>query len=179
MEDWNVVVTVCEAHFEEACDYLESIAHVSSTDYYNVLVMHVEETEGLLERIASDMQCVPSLHSAISRVIPLTRTFSFKAAPELEQKAGHVIRDWAPKLAEKSFYIRMHRRGLRGEVDSEKEERRLGEMAIEAVRENGSWCNVDFGDPDAVVAVETVGERGGLSLWSREELEKYPFLELD
>jgi tRNA(Ser,Leu) C12 N-acetylase TAN1 len=40
-------------------------------------------------------------------------------------------------------------------------------------------ASIDFQDPDAILAVETVGQRGGLSLWTREQLRTYPFLGLD
>ena len=33
-----------------------------------------------------------------------------------------------------------------------------------------------FEDPDCVLLIETVGQRGGLALWTREELKRYPFL---
>ena len=34
-------------------------------------------------------------------------------------------------------------------------------------------------DPDAILAVETIGTEGGMSLWTREDLTAYPFLGLD
>ena len=43
----------------------------------------------------------------------------------------------------------------------------------------GTIGKISFEDPDAVVSLETVGPRVGLSLWTREELERYPLLHLD
>jgi tRNA(Ser,Leu) C12 N-acetylase TAN1 len=43
----------------------------------------------------------------------------------------------------------------------------------------GTPARVTFEDPDFIVAVETVGQRAGMSLWSREELQRYPFVRLD
>jgi tRNA(Ser,Leu) C12 N-acetylase TAN1 len=37
---------------------------------------------------------------------------------------------------------------------------------------------VVFDDPDAILSVDTVGDRAGLALWTREELRRYPFLGL-
>ncbi len=36
-----------------------------------------------------------------------------------------------------------------------------------------------FEDPDALVAIETVGQRAGVSVWTREELRRYPFIRVD
>ena len=137
MKDWNVVITVDEEGFEDACDYLENISHVSSTDYYNVVVMEVDDIPGLLERIRRDMEGLGDLRSVISRVLPVTRTFAFSNGPEFEQRAAAIVREWGPDLEDKSFYVRMHRRGFRGDIDSEQMERRLGEVIIETVQERG------------------------------------------
>lgn len=40
-------------------------------------------------------------------------------------------------------------------------------------------ARVDFDDPDFIVVLETVGQRGGMSLWSREQRQRYPFVNLD
>jgi hypothetical protein len=43
----------------------------------------------------------------------------------------------------------------------------------------GNPGRITFADPDAILALETVDCRAGLSLWSREDLQRYPFLHLD
>jgi hypothetical protein len=50
---------------------------------------------------------------------------------------------------------------------------------LEALRATGSPGRIVFDDPDAVVVVEAVGDRAGLSAWGREDLQRYPFLHLD
>ena len=52
----------------------------------------------------------------------------------------------------------------------------LAGLILESLEKRGEPGHVTFEDPDAVLAVETVGGRAGLSLWNREERERYPFL---
>jgi tRNA(Ser,Leu) C12 N-acetylase TAN1 len=55
----------------------------------------------------------------------------------------------------------------------------LSDALLEATGEAGRPGHITFEDPDAIVAVETVGTQAGLSLWMREDLKRYPFLRLD
>ena len=59
------------------------------------------------------------------------------------------------------------------------EERFLDTYLLEALEMAGTRGEITFDDPDAILALETVGPRAGLSLWTREELERYPLLHLD
>ena len=38
---------------------------------------------------------------------------------------------------------------------------------------------IGFEDPDAVIDIETVGNRAGISLWTREDLQRFEFLRPD
>jgi tRNA(Ser,Leu) C12 N-acetylase TAN1 len=38
---------------------------------------------------------------------------------------------------------------------------------------------VKFDDPDAIVMIETVGERAGVSVFTREDKQRCPFLRFD
>lgn len=49
----------------------------------------------------------------------------------------------------------------------------------EALEARGTPARIDFSDPDAILAVETVGQRAGLSLWSREVIARHPLPGLD
>jgi hypothetical protein len=55
----------------------------------------------------------------------------------------------------------------------------LDKVLLEALAQAGTPGQITFDDPDAIVAVETVGNRAGLALWTREDLQRYPFLNLD
>jgi tRNA(Ser,Leu) C12 N-acetylase TAN1 len=73
----------------------------------------------------------------------------------------------------------MHRRGHRGELGSLSEERFLDGVILEKTAELGRAATMGFADPDFVIDIETVDDRSGLSLWSREERVRFPFLGID
>ncbi len=58
------------------------------------------------------------------------------------------------------------------------EERRLGDAILAALAGSHAAAQVSFEDPDAVVVFQTVGQRAGLAVWMRQDLERYPFLHL-
>jgi hypothetical protein len=73
----------------------------------------------------------------------------------------------------------MCRRGFKGRLSSMDEEHFLDGHLLGLLERAGTPGRITFDDPDAIISVETVGPRSGLSLWTREELARYPFLGLD
>jgi tRNA(Ser,Leu) C12 N-acetylase TAN1 len=176
MKDWNVVVSVREGLFPQALKLLEEYGLVTKTDFFNVLVMKVDDVRALLEALR---QRDPASLSCISRLIPVTHTFSFQSPEEFEAKAKETVLTWVPELAGRSFYVRMRRRGFKGRLSSAGEERFLDDILLEALEKRGSTGHIRFEGPDAVIAVETVGPKAGLSLWEHEDMERYSFLRID
>lgn len=176
--DWNVVVTVNE-QFDRAEEELRALGSVARTEYFNVLVMEVEDRAAFLEDLESLGRMVPDLlGECLARIEPAQHAFRFQSADEFEEKAAAVVRERAPELAGRSFHVRMHRRGFGDQLSSGEEERELAGIVYETLEEEGlEEPGVDFDDPDAVLVVETVSNRAGISLWTREDLERYPFLD--
>ena len=87
----------------------------------------------------------------------------------------------ADRIAGGSFHVRLHRR--RGDspvkLSAQIEERYLNDTILRRLRELGQLGCLDFQDPDYVIDIETVGERAGMSLWSRDDLKRFPFLRVD
>ncbi len=177
--DWNVVASVHERGFVRACELLGELGRVSRTEFYNVLVMKVEDVRGFLEALRRLIDETPDAHAFLARVVPVTRTFTFQTPQEFETKAVDAAAPWAAELAGKRFHVRMRRRGFKGKISSQDEERFLDAFLLRLLEEAGTPGRIDFEDPDAIIAVETLGQRAGLSLWRREELERYPFLRVD
>jgi tRNA(Ser,Leu) C12 N-acetylase TAN1 len=111
--------------------------------------------------------------------MPASETFIFQSAAEFEARAKEIVCTWLPRLAGRTFHVRMHRRGLKEHMASHAEERFLDEALLHALEQTGTPARIDFTDPDVVIDVETVGQRAGLSLWTREDLHRYPFLKVD
>ncbi len=171
--DWNVVVTVAEQSFREAVTLLRKWGTVRRTDYYNVLAMKVADTHAFLADFSAAVADSPGVLNFVSHVAPAHETFDFATAEEFETRAQALALGWAPKLAGKSFHVRLHRRGFKGVLSTPREERFLDETLLAALKGSG---RIDFEDPDFVIQIETIDGRAGMSLWTRDELQRCPFL---
>ncbi|MDJ0591652.1 MAG: THUMP domain-containing protein [Pleurocapsa sp. MO_226.B13] len=179
MFHWNVVVNLHEHGFRRAFNLLQGLGAVYTTEFLNVLVMEVSNIPRFLETLNTWVSDDPSLLKLISRIVPVTTTFSFQSPAEFETKAKEAVLYLLPSLAGKSFHVRMHRRGFKGSLSSHDEERFLDKIILEELGKMSNPGHITFEDPDAILVVETVGQQAGLSCWNRENLQRYPLLRLD
>lgn len=179
MRDWNVVVTVREGGYQRARELLAPYGPVKATEYYNVLVMRVEDVEDFTAALAARATDEPELLRDLSRVMPVSATFLFQRPEEFEYHAKESCLPWLDSLAGRTFHVRMHRRGFKGSLSSQDEERFLDGFILSELDRRGAPARITFEDPDYILVVETVGQRAGMALWSREDLQRYPFLHLD
>jgi tRNA(Ser,Leu) C12 N-acetylase TAN1 len=179
MRDWNVIISIYQDGFRRALRALETFGSVEPSPYHNVLVMKVDEPMALLDAVERRTEEIPALYDAISRVAPAQRAFEFHSAEEFRDKARDVLREWVPQLAGRSFHVRFHRRGARFDLGSAETERYLDDVILDALREAGTPASISFTDADAVIAIDTIDERAGFALWTREDLTRHRLLRPD
>ncbi|HXV62017.1 MAG TPA: THUMP domain-containing protein [Vicinamibacteria bacterium] len=179
MRDWNVVATTRDGTFRRARELLSPAGSVSRTQFYNVMVMRVPEVEGFLDWLVGEWSKGPRFPDTIAHVRPARQAFVFHSPEEFEAKARELVLSWAPKLAGKAFHVRLHRRGFKGRLSTPEEERFLDEVLLERLSSNGTPARVTFDNPDTILAIDTVGERAGLGLWTSEERRRFVFLGVD
>jgi tRNA(Ser,Leu) C12 N-acetylase TAN1 len=179
MKDWNVVVTVAENGFKDCFSLLSKYGSVEKTPFRNVLTLKVEDIVAFLESFLQDMQANPAYRQVFCRVIPCTHGFFFQTVEAFEEKAKQCIQAFLPQMAYRSFHVRMHRRGFHGTIRSQQEASLLGDYLDEQLSLQDAVGKVTFDDPDVILDVEIVAQQAGLSLWSREQRKRYPFLKLD
>lgn len=179
MRDWNVVVTIHEGHFNQAVPLLEQFGPISRTNYFNVLVMKVADVGQLLQDVERGLQASPVLGQVISRLLPASVTFNYQTPAEFELKATQAVEPWVPQLASSHFHVRMHRRGFKERLSSQNEERFLDHFLMGKLEAEGVPGSIDFEDPDFIIDIETVDQRAGVALWTRDQRRHFPFLKLD
>ena len=138
MLHWNVVVNLHEHGFRRAFKLLQGLGAVYTTEFLNVLVMEVSNIPRFLETLNAWLSDEPSLVKLISRIVPVTATFSFQSPEEFETKATEAVLYWMPQLAGQSFHVRMHRRGFKGRISSHDEERFLDKILLEELEKRAT-----------------------------------------
>jgi tRNA(Ser,Leu) C12 N-acetylase TAN1 len=173
------VISIYQDGFRRALRALQELGPVRRSPYYNVLVMKVDDPMALLEAIERRTEDSPALYDAISRVAPALRGFTFQSAEEFEAKAKSIVLEWSPRLAGQSFHVRLHRRGVRGDLRTPDTERLLDDVLLDATRATGRPGRISFTDPDAVIAIDTIDDVAGIALWTREDLARHRLLRPD
>jgi tRNA(Ser,Leu) C12 N-acetylase TAN1 len=179
MKDWNVIISVNEKGFSQAINILKEFGPISKTEFFNVLVMKVEDMAEMCDILKKRLEENPSFLSFLSRLIPVTKSFTFQTPDEFEQKVKETMSEWSLQLEGKGFHVRMHRRGFKGKLSSLEEEKMLDELLLELTKEGGNPSHITFEEPDVIISIETVAHRAGLSLWTREDLQRYPFVRVE
>lgn len=174
--DWNVVVTLAESTLHDARRLLRKWGVVRRTRHFNVLAMTVTDPLTFFNEFDAAVRQSPGILNFVSHVIPAQATFNFDTVDSFEAQARDVALGWATRLAGKSFHVRLHRRGFKGVLSTPDEERFLDEALIGALITAGTPGRIGFDDADALVQIETIDARAGISLWTRDELKRCCFL---
>ncbi len=174
-----MIVTIYQEGFRRALRALQDIGLAERSPYHNVLVMKVDDPMAVLEAVERLTEERPALYDAIARVAPATRTFDFSSAESFKDNAKSIALEWLPSLTGKSFHARLHRRGPKLDLHTPDVERFLNDVIIEATAKAGPPARISFTNPDAVIVIDTIDDRAGLAMWTREDLTRHRLLRPD
>jgi tRNA(Ser,Leu) C12 N-acetylase TAN1 len=176
MRPWNALVTARGDRLPQARRVLRALGRVEATGFYNVLTMNVDDPEHLVERLERLFAEHPGAVESVAHIFAAERCFEFSSAAEFESKAREATLAWVPRLAGKSLHVRVHRRGRKGTLVSQEVERAIADALLTAIQETGNPARVAFDDPDAIVLIETIGDRAGMALLTRDDYRQHPLL---
>jgi len=179
VKDWNLIVTIYQQGFRRALRALQDIGPTERSPYHNVLVMKVDDPLAVLEAVERLTEERPALYDAIARVAPAMHTFDFSSAESFKDNAKSIVLDWFSSLTGKSFHARLHRRGPNLDLHTPDAERLFNDVIMAATTKAGMPARISFTDPDAVLVIDTVDDRAGLALWTREHLSRHRLLRPD
>ena len=179
MKDWNLVVTIFQDGYRHTLRALRVLGSIERTPYHNVLAMKADDPVKILEAIELKTQESTALYDAISRVSPAIHNFDFQSAEEFLEKTKSVLAAWSPQLTGRSFHVRFHRRGPKYDLVTQQTEHSLNKTILEATGKLGAQGKLSFTDPDVVIAIDTIDDRAGLALWTRDDLSRHRLLRPD
>jgi len=179
VKDWNIIVTIYQQGLRRALRALQDIGPAERSPYHNVLVMKADDPIVVLTAIERLTDERPALYDAIARVAPAMRTFEFQSTETFNNNARTVMFEWLPNLAGRSFHTRLHRRGSKLDLRTPDAERLFNDAMVVATTTAGTPAHISFTDPDAVVVIDTIDDRAGLAMWTREDLARHRLLRPD
>ena len=177
MRDWNLLVTIVPGpqHVHQVLAHLRNLGRFVLSQFMDVCLGHVRDVPEFLDRIQAARVSGQEWASAIGRVIPLQCTFTF--APEsLEDQLKDAVVPLVAQMRAGSFHVRLERRGMAGKIPTQQIERAVADHIFALASAQGIPLETDFDHPDYVVVAETVGERAGVALLTRELSSRYPFV---
>lgn len=176
---WNLVATVHRESWREALGILGRYGRVRKTAYYNVVVMAVEDPRAVAEDLGARVAAEPGLMNFLSRVVPLETAFELGPLERVEERLAEAFAPTLPRLAGRSFHVRVHKRGPGKALSGHGLERALGDRLLAELAARGTPGRLAFDDPDLILVVEIVDQRAGVAAFDREQRARWPFLRLD
>jgi len=177
MHPCNVIVT-CRRNGERgAVRELRFFGRFHPMGFRDVLVGHVEDRSRFFEDLRKGKEVRDPVWRYIVRIVPVDGIFSF-TLETFRERLSEAIDGVAGRVPPGPFYVRLERRGHKGEIPTQDIEKEMGGRIIAAHERQGHDSRVDFKEFRSVVAVETFHDKGGVAVILREEMEKYPFVKV-
>lgn len=178
MKEWNLVVTSYMRQERRLLRELEPLGEFQPSGFAAVILGQVPEVSAFLETLKDYWTQKPYLPELLSGVVPVRLVFPFttdKLLPRLEEE----IRTLAPEIGHRAFYVRVKRRGHKGEIKSLEVEQALDRFIKEEFCARGQNCYVDFQAAEVIVAVELIHNQCGLGLVTLEMKGRFPFVKIE
>lgn len=174
--EWNVLATAFMRRERQLLRFLREFGDFKGSGFRDVIIGAVENRDAFLEIIESLRREHPESVRHLSQIVPVEKTFQF-AVSDFKGKLKEVLAPYAEELEnECRFYIRVKRRGHKGELSSIEIEKEMSAFIIDALEKTGKQAQVRFEDPDKFIIVETIGNRAGVGLITREMRQRNPFI---
>ena len=179
LKDWNVVAAVRESQFGPGKFNLDQIGMVGETDFPDILVVRVADPQELLRDLESKLKQESNFFEAIRMIRPVDRQFEFASPEGFRSRALETVLEHADPLRGKTFDVHVMLRGVTEELGPERLRSDLRAALQERLDEAGQNGAVDTDRPERIVSVEAVAKTAGITMWTDEQVDRYPFLALD
>lgn len=176
--DWNLLLTCMMRHERDVRRTLSPVVQLRRSPFRNVFLARVDDPAAALAAIDRLAAARPALVGWLGRVLPIAATFTVDPA-RFDAEVRSAVAPFVAELAGRRFHVRIERRGHKGRIDSHAAERGLGTWIVETLATRGTPGEVDFDDPDLVIAIETVGDVAGIALVSRSLRERHRFVHVE
>jgi tRNA(Ser,Leu) C12 N-acetylase TAN1 len=174
---WNVLATARNHEHGRLARRLKRFGDFRWAPYLGVLLGRVEDHEAFFDQLRLAGEVKPGFLLPLARLVPLERTFVFTTDTLIPLLKAELLTS-AEEIGSRSFYVRIERRGHKGEIHSREIEQKLAHALIASLEECGCTPHVDFHDPDVIIAIEIIGDECGVGFITKSLRERYPFVKV-
>jgi len=175
---WNLLATSLEGQRESLLYALRSLAKFRRGGFPNVLIAKVDEPRAFLERLQEAHDRVQAIRGGLGKAIPMERTVRFGGPDTFLDDVTTALEPLLDRIAGRTFFVRVFRRGFRGMIDSTSAEGEIGARLVALLQARGEQPKVTFRDADVAVSIETVRDELGIALLDRDLRAAHPFVRI-
>ncbi len=166
-------MTSLEGQREALLYGLRKLARFRRGGFPNVLVATVDDPRGFLDVLGA---APAALRASIGKVVPVDRALRFAGPDTFVDDVATGLAPWLDRLAGRTFFVRVFRRGFRGLIDSTRAEGEIGARLVAMLEARGERPKVSFRDPDVAIAIETLRDEAGVGFLDRALRAAHPLV---
>ncbi|MDA8091032.1 MAG: THUMP domain-containing protein [Nitrospiraceae bacterium] len=174
---WNILATAKRRQESYLLRLLKELGEFRHSGYRDVVFGYVASVQAFLDALEDIRLKHPGKLGPLGQVVPIERNFQFEAATFLD-KAMEAVSPYIAQLEGIRFFVRVMRRGHKGEISSQEIEKKLDNFILESLKKNGKEAVVNIEEFDKMIVLETAGNLAGAGLITREVKERYPFIKI-
>jgi tRNA(Ser,Leu) C12 N-acetylase TAN1 len=177
MKEWNILATAAREQERYLLRFLNTYGEFKGSGFRDVVLGRVEETDVFLRALEDLREENPIKLNPLSQIVPLEKTFHFDLS-DFKDKLKEVLSSYVDRIENKKFYLRVKRRGHKGEISSLEVEKEVADFIMESLEKAGKKAQVSFSDPDCILIVETIGNWAGVGFVTKEMKQKYSLIKI-
>ncbi len=177
MKEWNILATAAREQERYLLRFLNDYGEFKGSGFRDVVLGRVEETDAFLRALENLREENPIKLNPLSQIVPLEKTFHFDLS-DFKDKLKEMLSSYVDRIENKKFYLRVKRRGHKGEISSLEVEKEVADFIMGSLEKSGKKAQVSFNDPDCILIVETIGNWAGVGFITKEMKQKYSLIKI-
>ena len=177
MEEWNILATAQKGQERYVLRLLKSRGEFRRSGYRDVVLGYVADVPAFLDALESIRAEAPQKLRSLGQIVPLERNFEFDVA-DFRDRAKEAVVPYIDQLENCRFFVRVVRRGHKGEISGMETEKELDGFILESLEKKGKQATVNIEEFEKMIIIETVENRAGAGLITKELKEKYPLVKV-
>jgi len=177
MKEWNILVTATREQERYLLRFLNEYGEFKGSGFRDVVLGRVDEIDAFLRALENLREENPIKLNPLSQIVPLEKTFHFDLS-DFKEKLKEILSSYVDRIENKKFYLRVKRRGHKGEISSLEVEKNVADFIMDVLEKSNKKAQVSFNDPDCILIVETIGNWAGVGFITKEMKEKHSLIKI-